>query len=207
MMSHESLRGPMDTTTNSRIMRLGLGLLAAVALGGASAQATITLVAEAPPTTKPDDNGKGTIETWVAAAVDAYSAALPSPGNEVFRVNTNGESPDSPPPAYSAFPTFPNDTTSIEIPLGVFNYVVFHWGGPQKNGEVITHQVYYIGGESSGSATFDAPYSTGSKSKQYGLSYYSVFGELPVTPVPEPATYLAGALALAALVVGGRRRF
>lgn len=99
------------------------------------------------------------------------------------------------------FPSFDDDTLSLTLPMGDYNYVFLHWGGPDADESYKNPELYYVGGESGG-IVFTAPvrqipavyYTSGPKKgqvktpaqeKQYGLSFYSYYSAAP--PLPEPS--------------------
>ena len=113
----------------------------------------------------------------------------------------------------AGFPTFGTGTLQISLPMGEYNYLFLHWGGPNVDVFYQNPQLYYIGGEA-GSLTFTAPvyseqipvvyFTSGSRAgqikkaagvvnHQYGLSFYSFYSEISViTPTPgdPPSTSL-----------------
>ena len=145
-------------------------------------------------TPQPANSGKGTIEEWIKGLVITYNDAnpndLPLPGEEVFRVTPAGESPSTPPSAYSTYPTYGAGTLTITIPTGDFDYIGLHWGG--KGGG--TYQAFYIGdigGAPASEYTFTAP-------GKNGLSWYDTLhangDNIPVGDVGSTVTMLGVAL-------------
>lgn len=180
--------------TSFKKCALVAALGATVALQSAQA-GLITLNSGGTP--QPANSGQGTIESWIKKLVEDYNTAnnpdLPPPGSEVFRVNKSGESPSTPPSAYSTYPTFGADKLSITIPTGDFDYIGLHWGG--KGGGV--YQAFYIGnigGAPASSYTFNAP-------DKNGLSWYDTFHK--VEKVPDFGT----SFALMGLAMLGLMRF
>jgi hypothetical protein len=101
------------------------------------------------------------------------------------------------------FPTFDEDTLSLSLPMGDYNYLFLHWGGPNEDDLYKNPELYYIGGDSGG-LVFSAPvrhvpavyYTSGPKKgqiktpaqdKQYGLSFYSYYSAVPTVPEPSLA--------------------
>jgi len=172
--------------------------LAALAVGLSLAQANASIITinsgNAP---APNNGGKATIEAWLGAGVTAYNAAnnpdLPTPGLEQFRVNTGDV------PANSAYPQFGNDTLSITIPTGGYNYIALHWGG-QGGGVYQSFYIGTIGGAVPSTVTFTSP------NDKNGLSWYDTFSKVQsTTVVPEPSTYIAGGLLLIPILSQVRR--
>jgi hypothetical protein len=169
-----------------------------------------------------DDN----VQTGVNAGIAAWNAAndpdLPTAGI--------GATPDvklNSGDAVSGFPSFGANTLSITLPMGDYNYVFLHWGGPNDDVNYKNPQLYYVGDET-GSYSFNAPihtipaqyFTSGPKAgqlksaaeeKQYGLSFYSYYSEIPNLPPPTTSVPDAGSnlglLGLGMLGVVGLRRF
>lgn len=114
------------------------------------------------------------------AAIAAYNLAngtsLPESIDATpdIKVNTNDAAP-------VGYPQFPDDTLSITLPVGDYNYVFFHWGGPGGG----TAELYYLGDLADGTTeTFNAP-------SQNGLSFYSFYDPNGNTPVPDSGSAIA----------------
>lgn len=171
--------------------------VAMLAVGLSLAQANASIITiNSGVAPQPANGGQTTIEAWLGAGVTAYNSAnnpdLPAPGLQQFRVNQGNV------PANSAYPQFGNNTLSITIPTGGYNYIALHWGG--RGGG--TYQSYYIGtigGAVPSTVTFNAPGNN-------GLSWYGTFSKVESTPVvPEPSTYIAGSLLLIPILSQVRR--
>jgi len=158
-----------------------IGLVAGLCL--TQAHASIALGFDA---SQPANAGAGTISTWLNTLITSYNGAndpdLPAPATSAGRVN-NGDTPPS------GYPSFGDNTLSITIPTGGYDYLVLHWG---NGNTTYPYQAYYIGTDAdllAGTVTF-----TNDKN---GLSWYELFDPKPdYTPVPEPSTVIAGALLL-----------
>jgi hypothetical protein len=129
---------------------------------------------------QPGDNGKGTIETWIASLVSTYdklpSPDLPAPGSELFRVNQTGGNTGTV-PSSGGYPTsIGSGVLSITIPTGGYDYIAMHWGGP-GGGKIQAFYVGDIGGAVPSTITFKAP-------SKYGLSWYDAFDKVTTT-VPD----------------------
>lgn len=102
--------------------------------------------------------------------------------------------------AVKGFPSFDDDTRSIKLPMGSYNYVFLHWGGPNVDDTYKNPELYYIGDETD-AVEFTAPVNhipavyftsgpkkgeikTPAKDKQYGLSFYSFYSFIPPEPTP-----------------------
>lgn len=98
----------------------------------------------------------------------------------------------------TGFPSFDENTLSLTLPMGDYNYLFLHWGGPDEDVAYRNPELYYVGGESGG-LMFVAPvrhipavyYTSGPKKgevktpaqdKQYGLSFYSYYSAVPRVP-------------------------
>jgi hypothetical protein len=136
------------------------------------------------------------IDNWNTAHATSYPDAVSGAGGAALLQST-GSDPDG----VGGYPGFPANTSSIQLPLGDYDYVVFHWGG-QGGGWI---QAYYLGDDISGTATFNAP-PENDNNEVGGLSFYRLFGPTP-TGVPDAGPTLGllslGLLGLEAL----RRRF
>lgn len=167
---------------------LGLSL-AVLAAASASASRIELATITANDITPGNGLGKDNVEDWLASLVGSYNAAnnpdLPAPGDEIVSVNTDDSAP-------APYPTFPDDTNSISIPTGDYNYVVFHWGGGAGGGKL---QAFYIGGSALSSEVFDTP--------NRGLSFYRLYGPIANDPIPDSGATLAflgaGLIGLAAI--------
>lgn len=170
--------------------------LAAAALTAANTQAARIHLGTGDQSTP--GSGEGSVETWLANLVLDYNNSnpvldpdLPAPGNQLFGVNQGD-------PAPAGFPTFGDDVTSISIPTGAFDYVVFHWGG-QGGGNYEAFYIGSIGGAPSNPEVFDTTVTT----RGGGLSWYRLYHYTPNDPrIPDSGTSLAllgaGLLGLAA---------
>lgn len=142
-------------------------------------------------TPEPSSSGEPFVNTWISGLVTSYNTAnstsLPAPGSQIFRVNTSQSAP-------SGFPVFGNDTTSITIPTGSYDYIAFHWGGPSNN-----YQAFYIGDYGAATEfTFTAP-------GRQGLSWYGLFSPSTTTAVPDGGSSLVLLTASAMACVLARR--
>jgi len=84
--------------------------------------------------------------------------------------------------------------------------IIDNWTGTANTiGNASTDRLIFNASQSANLAYFSfTGYADGATQFSLGNGFYEV---APVTPVPEPATYLAGALALLALGYHQRRRF
>lgn len=86
---------------------------------------------------------------------------------------------------------FGNNLLSIDLTLGSYNYIFLHWGGPNIDASYKNPQLYYIG-DDTGTYTFNAPWNTApDPDKQYGLSFYSFYSEIPRSNVPDGGSTVA----------------
>jgi len=156
--------------------------------------------------------GDGNVQSGIQSAITAWNAThdpdLPSTG-----IGATSDIKLNQAEVVAGFPTFGTGTLQISLPMGEYNYLFLHWGGPNVDVFYQNPQLYYIGGEA-GSLTFTAPvyseqipvvyFTSGSRAgqikkaagvvnHQYGLSFYSFYSEIPVitpTPVDPPSTSL-----------------
>ena len=102
---------------------------------------------------------------------------------------------------------FGTNLLSIDLTLGSYNYVFLHWGGPDIDESYKNPELYYIGSDT-GTYTFVAPWNTApDPDKQYGLSFYSFYSEVPPTSnVPDGGSTVALlGLGMIGMTVIGRR--
>jgi len=158
----------------------------------------------------PANAGDDTIQTWLKACIDLYNAvndpnlSKDSVGaHPDIKVNyiggPAGIPPSGPPPGY---PTFPQGTLGITLPGNLNDYLVLHWGGPP---DVRHDYAYDLTTYPEEWDTFISP--TQPNGKQYGLSFYSFYGDDPPAQVHEPATMFLLGSGLIGLAGYGRKKF
>jgi hypothetical protein len=174
---------------------LAVGL---AAFGATKAEAGFIDLTNYPAMAQPTDSGKGTLEAWLLGLVNNYNANfdpdLPAPGLEEFR-NINDGVDHSP---GGDFPAFGLNVVTLNIPVGGYEYLVLHWGGPaapcgthEKCADP-NYQAIYIGDP--GAATF---YTASNLNDGHGLSSYGLYNPVQKDQVPDGGmtlTLLGGVL-------------
>lgn len=173
--------------------------------------------------------GDGNVQTGITDAITSWNASH-NPDLPTYGIGATPDVKLNQGDSVSGFPSFAANTLSITLPMGDYNYVFLHWGGPDADADYLNPELYYVGDETS-SVTFNAPvhhvpavyFTSGPKNgqiktpaqdKQYGLSFYSFYSFQPVVPVPpsSPGTSVPDTASNALLLgigfaglVGGRR--
>lgn len=160
-------------------------LIAAVILSctlSVSAMATVILLPTLDLNSFPS-YGDGNVGTQVNKAIASYNAvflaSLPDYGVGIV------------PNAKFGSDEAPLGGLSLDLTLGSYNYIFLHWGGPNIDAAYKNPQLYYIGADT-GTYTFVAPWNTEpNPDKQYGLSFYSLYSEIPSSNVPDNGSTVA----------------
>lgn len=160
-----------------------LSVTAAIALASLAASASPIQLFPGVAVSEPKNNGDATVAQWVIDTVDAYNSAK---GTSFSTANVD-------PTGHDAGADTPSGPLAKTLPVSEYDYLVLHWGGNTKHGDV-THQLFYLGTCPDG-ATFEFLAPSGN-----GLSYYRFFGPgAPPSSVPDGGNslILLGASALA----------
>jgi hypothetical protein len=157
-----------------KTMKLSLAAVAAALLAAsATTHAVLIRLDTAPyiyPTTtvpgEPENQGVGTIRSWLQALVDEYNAD----NDPDLPAVQNGPAVD-----YKA----PSGITTVVIPVAGYTYLTIHWGGKRSSDH---SQAWYLGGDLT---TLELVSPTGK-----GLSGYRLWNPVPVTRVPDGGSTL-----------------
>jgi hypothetical protein len=189
--------GPnQDNRMNTKFLKAiaGIGLFAVATL--ATLKATPVLITTLDISQFPS-YGDGNVQTGINNAIAAWNVT---------------HDPDLPTVGVGSTPNLkvgddaaPLGGLSITLDLGAYNYVFFHWGGPNADATYKNPQLYYIGGDS-GPVTFTAPWNTApDPNKQYGLSFYSFYSPTDRKTVPDNgATLFLVAIGFMCIAATGR---
>jgi len=156
---------------------------------------------------QPANGGAGTILQWAKDAVSGKPTSyntlvnpdLPLVSASAFR-NNQGDNNNPP------YPVFGNNVTSLDIPVGDFEYIALHWGGGGQKDQYPNYEFWYIG-DPMGATEF-----TAMNKDQHGLSWYELFNPItkpnpnPGPGVPDSGTTLALFGASIILIAALRRR-
>lgn len=146
--------------------------------------------------------GDANVQSGIKSALDAWNLTH-DPDLPTYDIGAQPNVKQNQGDTATGFPSFGEDRLSLMLPMGDYNYVFLHWGGPNEDEIYKNPELYYVGGESGG-LIFTAPvrhvpatyYTSGPRKgqvktpahdKQYGLSFYSFYSAVPTVPEPSLA--------------------
>lgn len=141
--------------------------------------------------------GDGNVQSGIRSALELWNLSN-DPDLPTYGIGATPDVKVEQEDRVTGFPSFAENTLSLTLPMGDYNYVFLHWGGPDEDETYKNPELYYVGGESGG-LVFTAPvrhipavyYTSGSKKgqvktpakdKSYGLSFYSYYSAIPTVP-------------------------
>jgi hypothetical protein len=154
-----------------KLLALALGVIT-LATSAIAVPVPVLLNTLALPGTQPANAGDGTVADWLDSLI---------PGGDqigsgaALLVNKNDVAP-------SGYPSFGDGVNPITLPLGVYDYLVLHWGG--SGGGVF--YAYDISAFAPGESYTFAP----EDGRNNGLSFYRFYNPSTTTTVPDAGSTL-----------------